>query len=162
MAIPLNKINISTAKLLKKNKMTLAAAESCTGGIFSNYITSLSGSSDYFLGSVVSYSNSSKLKILDISAHNLKKYGAVSRQVCLEMALGAKKLFSSDIALSVTGIAGPTGATLSKPAGLVYIALASKNKTTIVKKFNFKGSRTSIQKQAAFKMLCLLNQFLKK
>lgn len=112
-------------RLLREAGLTIVTAESCTGGLISHRITNVSGSSNYFLGGVVAYSNEAKARILGVSRRSLELYGAVSEQVALEMARGARRLFRSDIAVSATGIAGPMGSTPEKPVGLVYIALAA-------------------------------------
>ena len=141
--------------LLKQKEKTLVIAESCTGGLISNRITNISGSSKVFKGSVVSYSNQSKIKLLNVDKEIINKFGAVSEQVASLMSKNALKLFSSDYALSVTGIAGPRGGTKDKPVGLVYIGLSHKLKTE-VKKFQF-GNDRKINKiktsQASLNML---------
>ncbi|HBF12682.1 MAG TPA: competence/damage-inducible protein A [Deltaproteobacteria bacterium] len=121
-------------KLLIEHKKFLSVAESCTGGLIANRITNIAGSSSYFLGGVVSYSNESKIKILGVSADTIKKQGAVSPQCALEMAQGIRRITKADYGISVTGIAGPDGGTLGKPVGTVHIALASE-KGTKEKKF---------------------------
>ncbi len=112
-------------RLLTEAGLTIATAESCTGGLISHRITNIPGSSNYFLGGVVSYSNEAKARILGVARRSLELYGAVSEPVAVEMARGARRLFHSDIAISATGIAGPTGGTPEKPVGLVYVALAA-------------------------------------
>jgi len=112
-------------KLLAAGK-TVSAAESCTGGLASELLTSVPGSSRYFLGGAVTYSNPAKMKLLGVKASTLKKHGAVSEQCAREMACGARELFKSDYAFSVTGIAGPDGGTPEKPVGLVHFAVAGK------------------------------------
>lgn len=142
-------------KILRKRKMTIAVAESCTGGLISSRITDLSGSSDYFLMGIVAYSNKIKENILGVSPRLLQKYGAVSKQVALKMAKGARLLANTDIGIGVTGIAGPRGGTKIKPVGLVYIAIVT-NKKRIVKEFRFKGSRKEVKfkaSQAALDMI---------
>ncbi|MGQ9626749.1 MAG: CinA family protein [Anaerolineae bacterium] len=114
-----------TGKLLSERGLTLAVAESCTGGLLSNLLTDVPGSSAYFLGGVVAYSNRAKEEILGVSHETLLGHGAVSEETAREMARGARKLFGSDLALAITGIAGPTGGTPQKPVGLVYISLSS-------------------------------------
>lgn len=114
--------------LLKKKKLTLAIAESCTGGIISERITDISGSSEYFKGGVVSYSNEAKENIILVQKDTLIKYGAVSSETAKEMALGVRKVMNTDIGISATGIAGPTGGTSDKPVGLTYIAIAIGDK----------------------------------
>jgi nicotinamide-nucleotide amidase len=140
--------------LLRKKRLTLAVAESCTGGLVSDRITDVAGSSDYFRGGVIAYSNAIKTRVLGVRAASLGRFGAVSAQVALEMARGVRKLAHSDIGIGITGIAGPAGRTKAKPVGLVYIALASKNKN-IVDEFRLKGPRRSIKRQASQKALNL-------
>ena len=101
----------------------MATAESCTGGLIGDLLTNVSGSSDYYLGGVISYANEVKQQVLDVRAETLAAAGAVSRETALQMAQGVRRLVGSDYALSTTGIAGPTGGTAHKPVGLVYIAL---------------------------------------
>lgn len=138
----------AVAKILTKRRLTIAVAESCTGGFVANRLTNVSGSSKYFMTGVVAYSNESKENILGVSAKTIKGYGAVSKQAALEMADGIKYLACVDIGLSITGIAGPTGGTRAKPVGVVYVALVMK-KNRIVKEFRFKGSREEIKFQAS-------------
>ncbi len=142
------KIEINVGKALRKRDLTLAIAESCTGGLISSRMTDSSGSSDYFAMGIVAYSDKIKENILGVSPVLLQKYGAVSKQVALEMAKGARLLAKTDIGVGVTGIAGPTGGTKKKPVGLVYIALVM-DKKRIVKEFHFKGSRWDIKLQAS-------------
>ncbi|MBI5237973.1 MAG: nicotinamide-nucleotide amidohydrolase family protein [Deltaproteobacteria bacterium] len=133
----------------------IAIAESCTGGLVSHMITAVPGSSAYFAGGVVAYSNAAKVKLLGVRAKTLKRYGAVSRETALGMAIGAKKLFNAKAAVSITGIAGPGGATRGKPVGAVYICAIANGKKHI-RKFMFKGSRASIKKQSAETALKML------
>lgn len=121
-------------KLLKEKKMTVATAESCTGGLIAKRITDISGSSSVFECGIVSYSNRIKNEILGVSEETLKKYGAVSEQTAREMVSGALKVSGADIAVSVTGIAGPDSDGTDKPVGLVYIAV-SDGKNMVVKKY---------------------------
>ncbi len=111
--------------LLQQRYLTLAVAESCTGGLLGAYITSISGSSTYFEGGVIAYSNAAKERLLSVSDSTLARHGAVSAETAIAMARGVRKLLCVDLALSITGVAGPTGGTPDKPVGLVYIALAS-------------------------------------
>lgn len=121
---------------LAKTKKTLALAESCTGGFIANQITNVPGASKTFLGGIVSYSNPAKQKFLGVRAATLTRYGAVSEPVARQMAEGARKKFGADFALAVTGIAGPTGGTKTKPVGTVFIALAGPFETLAVRKLN--------------------------
>ena len=132
--------------LLSKN-LKLATAESCTGGMLACSITSISGASKVFNCGFVTYSNQSKTKLLKVGENIIKKHGAVSRQVALAMASGALNKSGADIAVGITGVAGPSGGSYKKPVGLVYIAVAL-NKTAYAKKFEFEGTRTQIRKQA--------------
>lgn len=147
----------AVAELLTKKKKTLAVAESCTGGLIANRITDVAGSSKYFKMGTVNYSNQAKQSILGVPAEILKRYGAVSKETATKMAQSVRQLANADIGLAVTGIAGPTGATKAKPVGLVYIAIAAKNKT-LCKECHFIGSRKDIKlltSQAALDMLRL-------
>ena len=126
-------------ELVQQNKK-LAVAESCTGGYISHLITSVSGSSEYYNGSVTSYSNEMKEKLLGVSRENLEKYGAVSEQVAREMVEGVKRVMNADYAVATTGIAGPTGGTEEKPVGTVWIAVSGPEKTW-VKKYTFIGDQ---------------------
>lgn len=142
-------------KLLGRFRKTLAIAESCTGGLITNRITNIPGSSKYFKMAVVAYSNKAKVSQLNVSSELLKKYGAVSSQVATQMAKNIREISGTTFGLGVTGIAGPTGATKSKPIGLVYIALATP-KQTFCKKFHFSGDREVIKfktSQAALDIL---------
>ena len=130
-----------------KKRLTIGVAESCTGGLLSNRLTDISGSSKYFISGVIAYSDESKEDMLGVSRDSIKQYGAVSKEVALEMAKGIKHFACVDIAVSITGIAGPTGGTRRKPVGLVYIALVT-DKKRIIKEFRFKGSRKAIKFQA--------------
>jgi PncC family amidohydrolase len=147
----LNKIST----LLTEKKLTIATAESCTGGFIAHNLTNISGSSNYFDRGLVSYSNKAKNELLNVSKELLKEYGAVSEPVSKAMAESIRILSSVDIGISTTGIAGPTGGNKKKPVGLVYIGLSTK-KDTIVKKFIFKedriGNKTATC-NAALKML---------
>ncbi len=127
-------------KMLKENGKTLSVAESCTGGLVSAKITNISGSSEYFERGVVSYSNQAKTEILGVPKELLEKFGAVSPEVALAMAKGIRQISKTDLGLSVTGIAGPTGGTEDKPVGLIYIGLADSNKAW-VEKFMFGQDR---------------------
>jgi len=142
-------------KLLLKKKKTLSTAESCTGGLIASRITDVSCSSKYFKTGVVAYSNKAKVKLLGVSNKKIKKYGVVSKEVAINMAEGIKKISKSDIALGVTGIAGPKGSTKKKSIGLVYIALVT-DKTQLVKECRLPGSRKDIKLLTSTKALDLL------
>ena len=118
---------------LRQKRLTIAVAESCTGGRICDKLTNVPGSSDVFLGGVVSYSNGSKVKLLDVSLKVLGTHGAVSSVCAAEMAAGARKAFNSDMGISVTGIAGPGGATKEKPVGLVFIGVSYQKKGEVLK-----------------------------
>ena len=119
--------------LLSENGLTLTAAESCTGGLIAKRLTDVSGASAVFYGSLVTYSNRLKEKWLGVQAETLQKYGAVSAQTAREMALGARKAADADLAVAVTGIAGPNSDDTNKPVGLVFIALADRDSVTVEK-----------------------------
>lgn len=138
--------------VLRKNKLRIAIAESCTGGLISHRITNIPGSSDYFDRGIIVYSNSSKTQLLGVPKLILESFGAVSSETARAMAEGIKKNANCDIGLAVTGIAGPGGSTPTKPVGLVYIGLSSK-KSTVVKEFRFSGKRHEIKEQASFEAL---------
>lgn len=127
---------------------TIAAAESCTGGLIAETLTSQPGSSGYFLGSVVSYANAAKIELLGVPTATLERHGAVSAQVALAMAEGARERFGADIAAAVTGIAGPDGGTPQKPVGLTYIALADAGGSD-VRRLLFGGDRATNREAAA-------------
>lgn len=149
------------AKLLIEKELTISAAESCTGGLFGSKITSLSGSSRYFNGSAVTYSNEAKNNILNVSNETLDKFGAVSKECAIEMARGAKEKYNSDLAVSITGIAGPDGGTEDKPVGTVWIGLASKNGTE-AHKFIFGKDREINRELSTYNAMNLLINEIKK
>ena len=146
-------------KLLIKNKKTIAVAESCTGGQLSNLLTQISGSSGYFILGVVAYSNRAKTAILNIPTHIIAQEDAVSKGVATAMAEAVRKIAKANLAIGITGIAGPNGATEKKPVGTVFIAINSKLKK-LCKKFHFKGNRLTIRKKAALKSLELLKSII--
>jgi len=157
----LNNKSKKIVNLLNKKKLKIAFAESCTGGLLSSTITSVSGSSKVFTLGLVAYSNQSKTKVLKVSKNIIRKYGSVSKQVCLAMAKNVSKISKTNISVSVTGIAGPSGGTKIKPVGLVYIGIKKGNRVE-VKKYLFKNKRRPyIQKAAVNKSLGLILSFLK-
>ena len=141
------KLEKAIGDLLREKKWTLSIAESCTGGLICDRITNVSGSSDYFMGGMVTYSNESKAKHLGVPPGNIKKYGAVSPQVAKKMAQGVRKIFGTTFGLSTTGVAGPTGGTKRSPIGRVFIGLAAGRKV-LVKKLDLKGTRRGIKEEA--------------
>ena len=147
-------MNEQLVKLLTDKNLTIAFAESCTGGLASSLITDIPGSSAYLKGSVVSYTNEVKHKILGVKSETLDKFGAVSKETAKEMAVGVKHLMQTDFGISITGNAGP-GKSEGKPGGLVYIAVSSPS-TTVGEELNLVGSRTEIKSQAARKAIELL------
>ena len=147
--------------LIKRKKMKISIAESCTGGMLSSAITSVSGSSKVFTMGLVTYSNQAKTSILKIPKQIIKKNGAVSVQCCLAMVNNLGKISKSKACISITGIAGPKGGSKQKPVGLVYIGIKN-GKKVIVNKCNFKNNgRTFIQKQTVKKALNLIANLIK-
>ncbi len=142
-------------ELLKGKKKTLSVAESCTGGLLGGEITNISGSSDYFKGGVIAYSNEVKIKVLGVKPQTIEQYGAVSEQTAKEMAEGVRKLLNSDYGISITGIAGPTGGTLEKPVGTVWIGLADSS-SVFAKKFLFGGDRAINRERSVAEALTML------
>ena len=145
---------------LRRSKKTVAVAESCTGGKLGDMITEVPGSSDYFLGGVISYSNDAKVNILGVDRAIIEEKGAVSDEVALMMAEGVRDRFGADIGVGITGIAGPTGATPDKPVGLVCIAVSSGDSVERDRAV-FPGDRGSVKNQAATRALEMLNELLK-
>lgn len=140
MVTKLDKASDDVVKLLKERGYTLAAAESCTGGLISAEITSVSGSSVVFGYGVCTYANEAKMKLLGVKEETLASVGAVSEETAVQMAEGVRKLAGADIAVSVTGIAGPTGGTPEKPVGTVYIGCSTRTGTT-AKRYLFTGEK---------------------
>tara|TARA_B100000029_G_scaffold470093_1_gene508633 strand:+ start:1592 stop:2065 length:474 start_codon:yes stop_codon:yes gene_type:complete len=152
----MKKLSQKLVKLLNKKKLKISFAESCTGGLLSSSITSISGSSKVFTLGLVTYSNQTKINILKVPKKIIIKYGAVSYETCLSMVKNLNKISKTDISLSITGIAGPKGGTKKKPVGLVYIGIKKGNKT-LVKKFLFKNKKRSfVQKTTVNKALNLI------
>ena len=157
----MKKLTQKIIKLLKKKRLKISTAESCTGGMLSSAITSVSGSSKVFTFGLVTYSNQSKNRLLKIPKQIIKKHGAVSIQCCFSMVNNLKKINKSNIAISVTGIAGPGGGTKQKPVGLVYIGIKKANKVKINRYLFKKKDRNKIQKAAVKKSLELILKILK-
>lgn len=147
------------AKQLIAQGKTLAAAESCTGGLLTHRLTNISGSSAFLIATMISYSNQAKTDILKVPASSIRKNGAVSAEVAKLMSRNVQKMFNTDFAVAITGIAGPTGGTSQKPVGTVFIAACGR-KQLICEHHVFKGSRVQIKKQAADRALELLFNLL--
>ena len=156
MKTDLKKVSDNLFRVLQKSRVTFGTAESCTGGLIAKTVTDISGISEFYLGSVVSYSNSVKENVLGVKEETLKEFGAVSADTAKQMAEGTLNVIGCDYAVSTTGIAGPGGGTAEKPVGLVYIASAGKGKETKVTKNLFSGTREEIRMQATEKALTML------
>lgn len=143
-------------ELLRDRSLTIATAESCTGGMIGACLTAVPGMSQCYGFGVVSYANKAKEKLLGVSHSTLEEHGAVSPQTAIEMARGALNLSDADIAVSVTGIAGPGGGTIRKPVGLVYVGIAVKDKDAIAIENNFEGTRDDIRQSTVKKALELV------
>lgn len=147
----------SIVNLLRKHNLTVSTAESCTGGLLAGRLVGVAGVSDVFSQGFITYSNKSKRKLLDVSKKTLKEYGAVSKQTAKEMATGAAILSGADIAVSITGVAGPGGGTEEKPVGLVYMSCYI-NEKNYVKEYVFSGNRQKIRENTVAYALCLLRR----
>ena len=157
----MKKLSLKVVKLLSKKRLKISFAESCTGGLLSSSITSISGSSKVFTLGLVTYSNQAKINILKVPKKIIMKHGAVSYETCLSMVKNLYKISRTNISLSITGVAGPNGGTKQKPVGLVFIGVKKGNKT-LVKKFLFKNrTRNSIQRSTVNKSLNLILSFAK-
>jgi nicotinamide-nucleotide amidase len=147
-------------KLLSQKNITLAIAESCTGGLVAHRITNISGSSNFFERGIVSYSNKSKVELLGVPSELIESFGAVSKEVVEAMAQGVRKLTNADIGVSISGIAGPTGGTPTKPVGTVFIAIFHEKKEASSKRFQFKGTREEIKLIASEAALDWIRKFV--
>ena len=154
-------LEMAFGKVLKERDLTVSTAESCSGGLLANLITNVSGSSEYYIGGIIAYHNRIKVDFLGISQDVLKKYGAVSEPTARQMAEGIRKLFDTDVGLSTTGIAGPTGGTPQKPVGLVYMGFSFRGEVHVIKKI-FKGNRFEIKKQTAYAIMDFARRYLLK
>ena len=152
---------IKLQALLRANNQTITTAESCTGGLVASMITKISGSSDIFNGSIVTYSNKIKNQELHVKNETLEKYGAVSIEVVNEMLNGVINKFDANFAIAISGIAGPNGGTKNKPVGSIVIGISDANNYKIVSIYNFKGLREDIQIQAAKVSLKEIYKFIK-
>lgn len=144
--------------LLRSANLTLSTAESCTGGGVAARITSVPGSSDYFMGGIVAYANEVKRELLHVSMETLEKRGAVSRETVIEMAKGAMKTLKTDCAIATSGIAGPGGGTLEKPVGTIWIAVAYKNEIVTMCQTADEGREKNVKKTIENALLMLLEQ----
>ena len=157
----MKKLSQKVVNLLSKKKLKISFAESCTGGLLSSTITSISGSSKVYTAGLITYSNQSKINILKVPKRIIIKHGAVSYETCLAMVKNLNKISKTNISVSITGIAGPKGGSKQKPVGLVYIGIKRGNKT-LIKKNLFKSSkRILIQKATVIKALNLILSFAK-
>ena len=157
----MKKLSQKIVRLLRKKKLKVSFAESCTGGLLSSTITSINGSSKVFTIGLVTYSNQSKISTLKVPKNIIRKHGAVSYEACLAMVKNLSKISKTNISVSITGIAGPKGGTKKKPVGLIFIGIKKGNKT-LVRKYLFKNKkRTSIQRAAVNKSLNLILSFIK-
>ena len=157
----MKKLSQKVIKLLIKKGLKISFAESCTGGLLSSTITSISGSSKVFTLGLVTYSNQAKTNILKVPKKIIMKHGAVSYETCLSMVKNLYKISRTNISISITGVAGPNGGTKQKPVGLVFIGVKKGNKT-LVKKFLFKNrTRNSIQRSTVYRVLNLILSFAK-
>ena len=155
-------INVPEAlvgNILRERGLKLVAAESCTGGLIGSRITDMPGSSEYFLGSIVAYAYEVKVALLDVSWETLNRYGAVSQETVIEMARGARTCLNGDIAIAVSGIAGPGGGTAEKPVGTTWIGLVTANGEW-AKKYNFQGDRRQNKSFTADAALEFLVEYL--
>ena len=157
----MKKLSQKVVKLLSKKRLKISLAESCTGGLLSSSITSISGSSKVFTLGLVTYSNQAKINVLKVPKKIIMKHGAVSYETCLSMVKNLSKTSKTNISVSITGVAGPKGGTKQKPVGLVYIGIKKGNKT-LVKKCLFKNKkRNSVQRTTVNKALNLILSFAK-
>ena len=154
-----NSLELQIGHLLRKRELKLALAESCTGGLIGNRITNVPGSSEYFLGGIVAYAYEAKVALLGVSWDALNTKGAVSQETVLEMARGARRILNTDIAVSVTGIAGPGGGTPEKPVGTVWIGLVAKEGEW-TRLFQFSGNREQNKISSANAALQMLLDYL--
>ena len=153
---------INMQKILRDNNKTITCAESCTGGLIALLITEVSGSSDIFRGSIVTYCNDIKEKILDVDKQTMIKYGVVSCEVVEQMAIGVEKIFKSDFTIAVSGIAGPNGGSIQKPVGTICYALIHSKSQITTKMLNLAGTRKSIQTEASKIILKEISKIISK
>jgi nicotinamide-nucleotide amidase len=145
---------------LNASKLTLSVAESCTGGMLAQHITSVSGASKVFTFGIITYSNKSKINYLKVPLQIIKKYGAVSKQCCLAMLVNLEKISNAKLNIAITGIAGPTGGTKKKPVGLVYLGIKKGKKIKINRYFFKNQDRENIRKNSVKESLELIKKFI--
>jgi PncC family amidohydrolase len=147
-------------EILRRRNLTLATAESCTGGLVSHRLTNVPGSSDYFLGGIVAYANATKMAQLGVQAETLEIYGAVSQETAMEMASGVRQRLNADIGVSVSGIAGPGGGSVEKPVGLTWIGVSAEGYSQ-ARKYLWSGDRSAVKEQSAQAALELVLGYLR-
>jgi PncC family amidohydrolase len=152
-------VELRVGEKMKELGLTIATAESVTGGLIGSRLTDVAGSSAYFMGGVVAYSNDAKIKLLGVKQETLAQHGAVSERTAMEMAQGVRKSFGTDIGLAVSGIAGPGGATKEKPVGLMWLALSAKAGTQ-ARSVRLTGDRLRNKAGAADHLLALLEEYI--
>ena len=157
----MKKLSLRVVKLLSKKRLKISFAESCTGGLLSSHIASISGSSKVFTLGLVTYSNQTKIKVLKIPKKIIMKHGAVSYETCLSMVKNLNRISKTNISVSITGIAGPKGGTKEKPVGLVYIGIKMGNKILVKKNYFKSNKRSIIQTATVNKALNLVLSFIK-
>lgn len=155
----MDKLEAIVGRMLAERKLTLAVAESCTGGLMGHRITDVPGSSGYFEGGIIAYSYEAKERLLSVHHSTLYQRGAVSAETALEMARGVRTALGTDIGMSITGIAGPSGGMLDKPVGLVYIALSARNAER-VERFVWQSDRPGNKALSVDAALAMLKQYL--
>ncbi len=160
MTFELETLSVETGRILHAAGLTIACAESCTGGLLTSTLTDVPGSSSYILGSIVSYSNDVKSRILHVAEDTLAGYGAVSEETAREMAEGIRRLMQTDLGVGITGIAGPDGGSAEKPVGLVYIAVSSQTRTVVQKNY-FHGTRLENKQAAVANALAMIRDVLR-
>jgi len=153
------KVERVVGRLLKKRGLTLAVAESCTGGLIGDRLTDVPGSSRYFAGGVIAYSNAAKKSVLGVRKQTLAKWGAVSEQTVEEMAAGVRRRFGAQVGVAVSGVAGPGGGTKVKPIGLVYVCVRVEGRST-VERHHFNGGRRAVKERSAAAALDLCRRVL--
>ena len=152
-------MEIEIGALLTEKKLTISCAESCTGGLLTDRLTNVAGSSAYVKGSVIAYANEIKINVLRVKAETIENFGAVSRQTAQELSENVRQILNTDIGVSITGIAGPGGGTPEKPLGTVYIGISGPNGDR-VQKFKFNGNRKEIKEKAVEAALVLIQVYL--